>query len=169
MRISSPLNTSSSMQSSSTFYQQSRHIPSPYSQQYPSRQPSQTSYPSPLSQGSSALSHNTDSFRAISQPVSHSQSPYTTAVRQQQPLGSHAPHSSHNAYSHFSESPFIDSLESVANSAAGVSPYGTAISRAGSTGGYGAGAGVTSQMSTGFESLSDNDIRDRLLRGIGRR
>lgn len=65
---------------------------------------------------------------------------------------------------------FIDPLESVTNVNGGGGPsvnaYGGAgISRSASGGSYGAGVGA--QMG-GFE-LSDNDLRDRLLRGIGRR
>ncbi|KAI9738538.1 MAG: hypothetical protein M1818_005435 [Claussenomyces sp. TS43310] len=82
-------------------------------------------------------------------------------------------HSSHN-FSQFSNSAFIDvpALESVANGTASISPYGQGISRSTSTGSFdagthtqmGVGIGVGHGYQTGF---NDNEIRERLLNGIG--
>lgn len=135
---------SSPMQSASAYYQQPRHVPSPYDQQYTSHQTANPYQP--------ALLNQSDSFRAGNQQ-------HTTFPSQQQ-------QASHQ-FSQFPNSSFIDipTLDSVANGTANVGTYGQSISRSASNASFGTGA----QMGHGFDSLSDNDIRERLLRGIGRR
>jgi hypothetical protein len=139
-----PVTRSSPMQSTTTYYQQPRHIPSPYEQTYPSHQAAHTYQPSLIPQN--------DTFRNPNQQHT------TFSPRQQQ---------STNHFSHFNDSSFIDvpALDIVANGTANVGTYGQGISRSTSNASFGSG----SQMGNGFGSMSENDIRERLLRDIGRR
>jgi hypothetical protein len=139
-----PGTRSSPMQSASAYYQQPRHVPSPYDQQYSSHQTTNPYQPTLLNQ--------TDSFRATNQQH--------TAFPTQQQQASHQ-------FNQFPNSSFIDipALDSVANGTANVATYGQSISRSASNANFGTGA----QMGHGYEAMSDNDIRERLLRGIGRR
>ena len=58
----------------------------------------------------------------------------------------------------------VPTLDPVANGTANVGAYGQ-VSRSASNASFGSGT----QMRNGFESISDNDLRDQLLRGMGRR
>lgn len=139
-----PATRSSPMQSASAYYQQPRHVSSPYDQQYPSHQTNNPYQPGLIPQ--------TDSFRTTNQQ--HGNFPN----QQQQ-----APHQ----FDQFSNSPFIgvQALDSVTNGTTNVGAYGQGISRSTNNANFGAGP----QISNGFESMSDINLGERLLRGIGRR
>jgi hypothetical protein len=139
-----PVTRSSPMQSASAYYQQPRHTSSPYDQQYPSHQTTNPYQPGLIPQA--------DSFRTTNQQ-------HRNFPNQQQ----QTPHQ----FDQFSNSSFIDvpALDSVTNSTANVSAYGQGISRSTNNANFGAGA----QIGNGFESMSDINLGERLLRGIGRR
>ena len=59
----------------------------------------------------------------------------------------------------------VPNLDPVANGTANVGAYGQGLSRSGSNASFGTGT----PMRNGFENISDNDLRDQLLRGMGRR
>jgi hypothetical protein len=139
-----PATRSSPMQSASAYYQQPRHVSSPYDQQYPSHQATNPYQPGLIPQ--------TDSFRTNTQQ-------HTNFPSQQQ-------QASHQ-FSQFSNSSFIDvpALDSVTNGTTNVGAYGQGISRSANNANFGAGA----QIGNGFEDMSDINLGERLLRGIGRR
>jgi hypothetical protein len=139
-----PATRSSPMQSASAYYQQPRHVSSPYDQQYTSHQTTNPYQPGLIPQS--------DSFRTNNQQ-------HTNFPSQQQ-------QASHQ-FSQFSNSSFIDvpALDSVTNGTANVGAYGQGISRSTNNANFSAGA----QMGNDFESMSDINLGERLLRGIGRR
>ena len=139
-----PATRSSPMQSASAYYQQSRHVSSPYDQQYTSHQANNPYQPGLIPQN--------DSFRTANQQ-------HTNFPNQQQ-------QASHQ-FSQFSNSSFIDvpAMDSVTNGTTNVGAYGQGISRTANNANFGAGA----QIGNGFESMSDINLGERLLRGIGRR
>jgi hypothetical protein len=139
-----PATRSSPMQSASAYYQQPRHVSSPYDQQYPSHQTTNPYQPGLIPQ--------TESFRATNQQ-------HTNFPSQQQ-------QASHQ-FSQFSNSSFIDvpALDSVTNGTTNVGAYGQGIARSTNNANFSAGA----QIGNGFESMSDINLGERLLRGIGRR
>ena len=138
-----PATRSSPMQPASAYYQQPRHVSSPYDQQYPSHQSANPYQPGLLPQ--------TDTFRTTNQQ-------HTNFSTQQQ---------ASNPFSQFSNSSFIDvpTPDSVTNGSTNVGAYGQGISRSTNAANFGAEA----QIGSGFESMSDINLGERLLRGIGRR
>jgi hypothetical protein len=139
-----PATRSSPMQSASAYYQQPRHVSSPYDQQYQSQQTTNPYQPGLIPQ--------TDSFRTTNQ--------------QQRNFSNQQQQTSHQ-FDQFSNSSFIDvpALDSVTNGTANVGAYGQGISRSTNNANFGAAA----QIGNGFESMSDINLGERILRNIGRR
>jgi hypothetical protein len=156
--ITNTLSRASPLQSNNFYqqpHQQPRHIPSPYAQ-YSSVQSNRPYHTSSTVQG--------DSYRTTNHHQQQQQTQHNAfSPRQQQQHQA----SQQSPYSHFTDSSFIDlpALESVSNGASNVG-YGQGLSRSSSQGNYGT---RNSGMGNDFGTLTDNDLREQLLRGIGRR
>lgn len=133
--------------------QPSRHMSTPYGQSFPSQQSSNPYNTSTTPQNSI--------YRSSQQSNAPSFSP-----RQPTPTN--------NQFNHFSDNSFIDlpSLDSIGNSSSNVNAYSQQGLGRSNSGSFGAGSHghLGLQVSNGFDTaMSENEMRERLLRNIGRR